>query len=191
MLSLPLEIFYSVSDYIGVRDYHRLRQSCKFLLRLNTVKYLDFQRYKENVSIYGMKLRENRRISLYNQSINDESFIFLAVNGHSAEFLRLLKTNACDKISVKAKQLAFTDILEYDFPQDMIERAFYNPKSEHSTIFSLHYGGNHLFLKPSGKGKFLSLHYGAAKSIIPVIDTHSGMIPPIRQKIFIDLCLGR
>jgi hypothetical protein len=64
MLSLPPERVYSVSRYVSVRDYHRLRQTFTMLSRLDTVKCLDFTSYKEEVNIHGLKLRENRRISL-------------------------------------------------------------------------------------------------------------------------------
>jgi hypothetical protein len=121
MTFLPFELVYSVSRNISVKEYHRLRQTCTMLSRLDTVKYLDFPSYKEEVNFHALKLRENRRISLNNKRINDESFIFIAVNGHSHEFIRLFHTKALNEISINAKQFAFIALLrQHLFPQEMI-----------------------------------------------------------------------
>jgi hypothetical protein len=102
MLSLPVEICYDFSRYLNHRDYTRLRQTCKFLSRLDLIQYLYFQSYKESTDLIGNNHELLSQIRLDNLYLDDDSFIYIAVNGHSAEFLRLFHTKAIEKISVKA-----------------------------------------------------------------------------------------
>jgi hypothetical protein len=120
MLSLPVEICYDFSRYLNHRDYTRLRQTCKFLSRLDLIQYLYFQSYVESVDLIGNHPKLPSQIRLDNQCLNDDSFLYIAVNGHSGEFLRLFHTKAIDKISVKAKEKAFVAIIYNDGSQEMI-----------------------------------------------------------------------
>jgi hypothetical protein len=52
--------------------------------------------------------------------INDESFTYIAVNGHSEEFVRLFKTNAFAQISLETKEFVLTEVITNYFPQEMI-----------------------------------------------------------------------
>jgi hypothetical protein len=87
---------------------------------MSAIQFLYFQQYKESVDIYGTKLRDNTRIRLDRHSINDESFKYVAIYGHCDEFIRLFQTNACVQISVQAKELALTQILIKEFPEEMV-----------------------------------------------------------------------
>jgi hypothetical protein len=111
MLSLPVEICYDFSRYLNHRDYTRLRQTCKFLLRLDLIQYLYFQSYVKSVDLIGNNPKLLSKMRLNNQCLDDDSFLYIAVNGHSAEFLRLFHTKAIAKISVKAKDEAFVEII--------------------------------------------------------------------------------
>jgi hypothetical protein len=112
MLSLPVEIRYSISRYLNHRDYIRLRRTCKFLLRLDSIQYLYFQSYKESVDLIGNNPNLLSQIRLNNQCLDDDSFVFIAVNGHYREFHRLIQTNKWVKISSKAKDEAFVEIIQ-------------------------------------------------------------------------------
>jgi hypothetical protein len=87
---------------------------------MSAIQFLYFKQYKETVDIYGIKLRGTTRIRIDIQSITDESFIYIAVNGHSDEFVRLFKSNACDRISLETKEFALSEIIRKGFPQEMI-----------------------------------------------------------------------
>jgi hypothetical protein len=83
-------------------------------------QFLYFKKYKETVDIYGRKLRVSAMIRIDSQSISDESFTYIAANGHSEEFVRLFKTNAFAQISLETKELALSVIIRKYFPQEMI-----------------------------------------------------------------------
>jgi hypothetical protein len=87
---------------------------------MSAIQFLYFKQYKETVDIYGIKLRGTTRIRIDSQSITDELFIYIAVNGHSDEFVRLFKRNACDRISLESKEFALSEIIRQEFPQEMI-----------------------------------------------------------------------
>jgi hypothetical protein len=120
MLSLPVEICYDFSRYLNHRDYTRLRQTCKFLSRLDLIQYLYFQSYVESVDLIGNHPKLPSQIRLDNQCLDDDSFLYIADNGHSGEFLRLFHTNAIVKISIKAKEKAFLGIINNDGLPEMI-----------------------------------------------------------------------
>jgi hypothetical protein len=120
MLSLPVEICYDFSRYLNHRDYTRLRQTCKFLSHLDLIQYLYFQSYKESVDLIGNNHELLSQIRLDNQCLDDDSFLYIAFNGHSGEFLRLYHTKAIVKISVKAKEEAFVGIINNFGSQEMI-----------------------------------------------------------------------
>jgi ankyrin repeat protein len=125
MLSLPAEICYDFSRYLNHRDYTRLRRTCKFLSRLDSIQYLYFQSYKDSADSIGndpelLSQALLSQIRLDNQCLDDDSFLYMAINGHSAEFIRLFQTNACVNISTKAKDEAFIEIIENFNSKDMI-----------------------------------------------------------------------
>jgi hypothetical protein len=76
--------------------------------------------YIESVDLIGRHPKLPSQIRLNNHCLDDDSFLYIAVNGHSGEFLRLFHTKAIDKISVKAKQKAFVGILQKGHSQEMI-----------------------------------------------------------------------
>jgi hypothetical protein len=87
---------------------------------MHKIQFLHFKQYKETVEIYGRKLRVTTRIRINSQSVNDESFTYIAVNGHSEEFVRLFKTNAFAQISLETKEFAQSEVIRNRFPQEMI-----------------------------------------------------------------------
>jgi hypothetical protein len=120
MLSLPVEICYEISRYLNHRDYIRLRRTCKILSGLDSIQYLYFQSYVESVDLIGNHPKLPSQIRLDNQCLDDDSFLYIAFNGHSGEFLRLYHTKAIDKISVKAKEKAFVAIINNNGLPEMI-----------------------------------------------------------------------
>jgi hypothetical protein len=120
MFSLPVELCYSISLYLNHRDYLRLRCSSKFFSKLDPVQYLNFKSYQESVDILSELLYGTVRIKLDSQSFNNDSFIYIALEGHVKEFVRLLRTPASKRISVYAKEFAFIVIIEMGHPHEMI-----------------------------------------------------------------------
>jgi hypothetical protein len=130
MQSLPIEICYDFSRYLNHRDYNLLRQTCKFLSCLDSIQYLYFQSYKESAHLNDPELLS--QIRLDNQCLDDDSFIYIAVNGHSYEFIRLFHTTAIVKISPKAKNDAFAAIIKnrnsHEMIFDLLKDGFINAK---------------------------------------------------------------
>jgi hypothetical protein len=121
MLSLPLELYYLFSRYLNHRDYQRLRRTCKSFSQLHKIQFLTFKKYRETVNIYNRLLCETTRIRLDSQSFDDESFVYIAANGHSGEFIRLLQTKECANIiSPKAKNEALSIIINKGYPKEMV-----------------------------------------------------------------------
>jgi hypothetical protein len=60
------------------------------------------------------------QIRLDNQCLNDDSFLYIACNGHSDQFVRLFHTKALVNITVKAKDEAFVAIIENGHSPEMI-----------------------------------------------------------------------
>jgi ankyrin repeat protein len=119
MLSLPIEIRYLLSKYLNHREYTRLRLTCKFLSRLDTIHYLYFKSYVESVANnHNPKLLS--QIRLDNQCLNDASFLFIAAHDHSGEFIRLFQRKACMNISTIAKDQAFVGIIDNGHSPKMI-----------------------------------------------------------------------
>jgi hypothetical protein len=74
------------------------------------------------VELIGNHPKLPSQIRLDNQCLDDDSFLYIAFNGHSGEFLRLFHTKAIVKISVKAKEKAFVGIIQNGHSQEMICR---------------------------------------------------------------------
>jgi hypothetical protein len=108
MISLPLELCYSFCRYLNHRDYMCLSRTCKQLSYLHKIQFLYFKAYKQTIDIYGQKLRGITRIRLDSQSICDESFMCITYNGHCDEFVRLFQINACNQVSLQAKEFALS-----------------------------------------------------------------------------------
>jgi ankyrin repeat protein len=60
------------------------------------------------------------QIRLDNQCLNDDSFLYIACNGHSSEFIRLFQRKVCMNISTVAKDQAFVSIIENGLSPEMI-----------------------------------------------------------------------
>jgi hypothetical protein len=117
---LPLELCFAIARYINHRDYRALRNTCGALYRMAPVQFVYFKCYKESVLIYNELLRRTPRIRLDTHSLDDESFVYIAVKGHSNEFIRLLQSNANDNISAKAKNNSLTEIIKNGHPPEMV-----------------------------------------------------------------------
>jgi hypothetical protein len=87
---------------------------------MHPIQFLYIKAYKETVDIYGIKLRNNTRIRLDSKSINEDEFMFIAVKGHSDEFVRLFRTKAMVKISTEAKDKAFVEVIKNGHSKEMI-----------------------------------------------------------------------
>jgi hypothetical protein len=88
---------------------------------LDPVQYANFKSYQASVDILSEKLNGTVRIRLDSQSLNNDSFIYIALEGHVNEFIRLLKTPAIKRISRYAKDFAFIVIIELGHDHEMIK----------------------------------------------------------------------
>jgi ankyrin repeat protein len=85
----------------------------------------------------GRLLRETTRIKLEAQSLDDESFLYIAAHGHSGEFIRLLQLNAgANIISPKAKNEALSLIVNKGHPKEMVYELLKNGRVNASRTIS-------------------------------------------------------
>jgi ankyrin repeat protein len=115
-----LDACFIIARYLDLDGYIRLRAANRLLHRLLEVPTVSFASYQRSTVTFGDILRGRSRIRLDIHQACDETFIFLATNGHAEEFVRILNLKS-SKISTQAKQTALSVIVELDHSPEMVE----------------------------------------------------------------------
>jgi ankyrin repeat protein len=87
---------------------------------MHLVQYLDFNSYKQTVNTIKNHTQLLKRIRLHKNSLHDDSFVYIALNGHYQQFIRFFTIKSLRNISVIAKNAAFAGILKNGHRQEMI-----------------------------------------------------------------------
>jgi hypothetical protein len=105
---LPVESIQVIASYLGVKQYQDFRTLCRRYRGLDRVPYLNFARYmqwsEEEGYIGGIALYVPFKLQMSN--LNDEQFMFLAVNRHEQEFIRTTTSRQWNRISQDALEKA-------------------------------------------------------------------------------------
>jgi hypothetical protein len=117
---LPIELLCYIAKWIPLQYYIRWRYAARFTLHLDEIPTLCFEAYRESTAVHGGILQSQHRMKLCADYVNDTSFLFLAMNGHAAEVIRILESRNADRITLDARHEAFREIIGKDFSPDMI-----------------------------------------------------------------------
>lgn len=113
---LPLCVIYQIAKWLYLPDYQRLRISCKFTMKLNSIPCLSFRAYIKTTEMIEKNLRDNRpvmrnvQIQLDSDNINFQSMKYLVGHGHVQEFIRIMKTHA-NKVDRFTKMQVFNQLV--------------------------------------------------------------------------------
>ncbi|KAI8901097.1 ankyrin repeat-containing domain protein [Globomyces pollinis-pini] len=119
--SLPLDILWIIGRHLNLKEYHIFRlSSTKFELgRIPTVTYESFTNSLSWAWVKHMFEDPSQFIKLSLDYFNSHQFIYLAMNGYTSEFLRILQLKG-NCISSAIKQLALVYSVDPTFNARMV-----------------------------------------------------------------------
>jgi ankyrin repeat protein len=103
---LPAEILQMISSNLNLYEYQALRITSKALRNLPAVPSLTFDAYRLSAIKFGGILKDYHMVKLQLDYLDDASFLFVLLQGHEPEAIRLLKCHRASKISQQAKKYA-------------------------------------------------------------------------------------
>jgi Ankyrin repeats (3 copies) len=117
---LPLELLHIVTKMLTLQDYTRLRAISRSMRSLDVVPSLSYKSYRQSTIHYKVRLRNGLRMKLVWNAINDESFLYLATNGHADETARILTSHKQHLISMPLRESAYFIAVEHGFTNTII-----------------------------------------------------------------------
>jgi hypothetical protein len=145
LITLPVELYYGIILYLDLREYWRLKGTCKTLMSLIKVPTLNFNSYVQSTMLYqsdhnsstrGEIIRSTNRMRLALDDISDLSFKFIASFGHTYECIRLLRLSKPHQISESAKLHAFKSYISKNYNPYLIGELIKNPGNEIKTYIT-------------------------------------------------------
>jgi hypothetical protein len=137
--NLPVELYYGIIQYMDLREYWRLKRTCKTLMKLMKIPTLNFNSYLQSTIFYqtendnlirGEIIRSTNRMRLALEDLSDISFKFIASFGHTYQCIRLLRLSKPHQISDSAKLHAFKSYISKNYNPYLIEELIMNPSDE-------------------------------------------------------------
>jgi hypothetical protein len=120
MDELPLEIIYKVAKLLSVIDYFCLRGCNSKTLRMRQTVEVGWDEYKQLAEKHRNLIATSHKISLQSEHLNDDSFCYLAKNGHKFESVRILESRHAENIPFESKKTAYLILARYSSPPEMV-----------------------------------------------------------------------